>query len=204
MRELNRLHQPTWWTPIKWTSSVLCLFSNNKKNSYWSYNPDWFFQISTIHLISRSLVYYLTLHKHTFQVYNLCIEEDYDTSHFHGRVEKFPFDDNHVPPLHFIKDFCESVHSWISSNPNNIAVVHCMVSCLCIKCSFSIIGVWRALADPMRVVDSLITGKGTWQSTSTQETSIYPVKRILVASNEPWSQIQPPPPTGHTCPWLWT
>ncbi|KAJ8427798.1 hypothetical protein Cgig2_025816 [Carnegiea gigantea] len=65
-------------------------------------------------------------HQGHYKVYNLCVEEDYDTSHFHGRVEKFPFDDNHVPPLYLIKDFCESVHSWISSNPNNVAVVHCM------------------------------------------------------------------------------
>lgn len=63
------------------------------------------------------------------QVYNLCIEEAYDKSHFHGRVERFPFDDNHVPPLPMIKEFCEDVHSWLSNDPRNIAVVHCMVCC---------------------------------------------------------------------------
>lgn len=61
------------------------------------------------------------------QIYNLCIEESYDPSHFHGRVEAYPFDDNHVPPLQMIKTFCESVHSWLSSDPENIAVIHCMV-----------------------------------------------------------------------------
>ncbi|KAG8477290.1 hypothetical protein CXB51_030827 [Gossypium anomalum] len=61
-------------------------------------------------------------------VYNLCIEEDYDPSHFHGRVEKFPFDDNHVPHFEMMKSFCESVHSWLSDDPKNIAVVHCMIT----------------------------------------------------------------------------
>ena len=62
-----------------------------------------------------------------FQIYNLCIEEDYDPSHFHGRVEKVPFDDNHVPTFEMMKVLCESVHSWLSNDPKNIAVIHCMV-----------------------------------------------------------------------------
>lgn len=61
------------------------------------------------------------------QVYNLCIEESYDPVHFHGRVEVFPFDDNHVPPLSLMKLFCESVYAWLSSDPQNVAVIHCMV-----------------------------------------------------------------------------
>lgn len=61
------------------------------------------------------------------QVYNLCIEESYDPAHFHGRVEAYPFDDNHVPPLEMMKQFCESVNTWLSLDPKNIAVVHCMV-----------------------------------------------------------------------------
>ncbi|XP_028109456.1 phosphatidylinositol 3,4,5-trisphosphate 3-phosphatase and protein-tyrosine-phosphatase PTEN1 isoform X3 [Camellia sinensis] len=65
-------------------------------------------------------------HHGHYKVYNLCIEEAYDPLHFHGRVERFPFDDNHVPPLGMIKNFCESVDSWLSSDPKNIAVVHCM------------------------------------------------------------------------------
>ncbi|KAK8268675.1 hypothetical protein V6Z11_D11G081700 [Gossypium hirsutum] len=66
------------------------------------------------------------IHQGHYRVYNLCIEEDYDPSHFHGRVEKFPFDDNHVPHFEMMKSFCESVHSWLSDDPKNIAVVHCM------------------------------------------------------------------------------
>ncbi|XP_065855961.1 phosphatidylinositol 3,4,5-trisphosphate 3-phosphatase and protein-tyrosine-phosphatase PTEN1 [Euphorbia lathyris] len=61
-----------------------------------------------------------------YKVYNLCIEESYDPIHFHGRVETYPFDDNHVPHLDMVKQFCESVHSWLSQDSRNIAVVHCM------------------------------------------------------------------------------
>ncbi|KAJ4707380.1 Phosphatidylinositol 3,4,5-trisphosphate 3-phosphatase and protein-tyrosine-phosphatase [Melia azedarach] len=65
-------------------------------------------------------------HKEHYKVYNLCIEESYDPAHFNDRVERYPFDDNHVPPLQMMKLFCESVHSWLSSDPKNIAVIHCM------------------------------------------------------------------------------
>ncbi|XP_039042747.1 phosphatidylinositol 3,4,5-trisphosphate 3-phosphatase and protein-tyrosine-phosphatase PTEN1-like [Hibiscus syriacus] len=65
-------------------------------------------------------------HQGHYKVYNLCIEEDYDPSNFHGRVERFPFDDNHVPHFEMMMKLCESVHSWLSKDPKNIAVVHCM------------------------------------------------------------------------------
>ncbi|KAK1355315.1 hypothetical protein POM88_048571 [Heracleum sosnowskyi] len=66
-------------------------------------------------------------HEGHYKVFNLCIEQSYDPSHFHGCMERFLFDDNHVPSLRTIKEFCESVDSWLSSNPRNIVVVHCMV-----------------------------------------------------------------------------
>ncbi|XP_030547167.1 phosphatidylinositol 3,4,5-trisphosphate 3-phosphatase and protein-tyrosine-phosphatase PTEN1 [Rhodamnia argentea] len=65
-------------------------------------------------------------HQGHYKIYNLCIEEAYDPLHFYGRVETYPFDDNHVPPLQMVKQFCESVHTWLSRDPKNVAVVHCM------------------------------------------------------------------------------
>ncbi|CAH9067742.1 unnamed protein product [Cuscuta europaea] len=65
-------------------------------------------------------------HSGHYKVYNLCIEQSYDSAHFYGRVQRYPIDDNHVPTLQMIKDFCEDVHSWLSSDPKNIAVIHCM------------------------------------------------------------------------------
>ncbi|GJW28954.1 phosphatidylinositol 3,4,5-trisphosphate 3-phosphatase and protein-tyrosine-phosphatase PTEN1 isoform X2 [Tanacetum coccineum] len=66
-------------------------------------------------------------HKGHYKVCNLCIKEEYDPSHFNNLVERFPFDDNHVPSLQMIKELCESVHSWLSSDPKNTVVIHCMV-----------------------------------------------------------------------------
>lgn len=65
-------------------------------------------------------------HNGHYKIYNLCIEESYDPALFYGRVERYPFDDNHVPQLEMIKAFCESVSSWHSADSKNIAVVHCM------------------------------------------------------------------------------
>ncbi|GAU19820.1 hypothetical protein TSUD_170470 [Trifolium subterraneum] len=65
-------------------------------------------------------------HNEHYKVYNLCIEENYDPEHFYGRVEAYPFDDNHVPSLEMIKAFCESVDAWLAKDPKNIAVIHCM------------------------------------------------------------------------------
>ncbi|KAJ7514636.1 hypothetical protein O6H91_23G053400 [Diphasiastrum complanatum] len=64
-------------------------------------------------------------HKLLHMVYNLCVESTYDPANFHGRVECFPFDDNHVPPLSLIKLFCENLDEWLASDPQNVAVVHC-------------------------------------------------------------------------------
>ncbi|CAI9109778.1 OLC1v1009675C1 [Oldenlandia corymbosa var. corymbosa] len=65
-------------------------------------------------------------HPGQYKVYNLCTEEAYDPAHFHGRLVRCPFDDNHVPPLSMIKELCEDVYSWLSQDPKNVAVIHCM------------------------------------------------------------------------------
>ena len=64
-------------------------------------------------------------HAGHYKVYNICLEESYDSAHFHGCVEVFPIDDHHVPPWSTMNLFCESVHSWLSSDPQNVAVIHC-------------------------------------------------------------------------------
>ena len=64
-------------------------------------------------------------HAGTDKVYNLCSEESYDPTHFHGCMEVFPFDDHHVPPLSMMNLFCESVHSCLTSDPKNVVVIHC-------------------------------------------------------------------------------
>ncbi|EFJ08336.1 hypothetical protein SELMODRAFT_132165, partial [Selaginella moellendorffii] len=64
-------------------------------------------------------------HGSYYKVYNLCVECSYDPGSFHGRVETFPFDDMHVPPLSLIQLFCESVEDWLLQDPRNVAVIHC-------------------------------------------------------------------------------
>ncbi|CAI9277430.1 unnamed protein product [Lactuca saligna] len=65
-------------------------------------------------------------HPRHYKVYNLCTEQTYDPSHFNNLVERFPFDDNHAPSLQMVKEFCESVHTWLSNDPKNIVFIHCM------------------------------------------------------------------------------
>ncbi|CAH1450330.1 unnamed protein product [Lactuca virosa] len=65
-------------------------------------------------------------HPRHYKVYNLCTEQAYDPSLFNNLVERFPFDDNHAPSIQMIKGFCESVHSWLSSDPKNVVFIHCM------------------------------------------------------------------------------
>ncbi|KAI3503278.1 hypothetical protein L1887_31718 [Cichorium endivia] len=60
-----------------------------------------------------------------YKVYNLCIDQDNDSSYFKTPVERYPFDDNHAPSLQMVNEFCESVHSWLSSDRKNVIFIHC-------------------------------------------------------------------------------
>ncbi|GAQ91212.1 Calcium lipid-binding phosphatase [Klebsormidium nitens] len=64
-------------------------------------------------------------HAGHYKVYNLCSERMYPPEKFDNRVEICAFDDHQVPPLTLMKRFCEDVHTWLSGDPRNIAVVHC-------------------------------------------------------------------------------
>eukprot|EP00271_Cylindrocystis_brebissonii_P011766 TRINITY_DN29703_c0_g1_i1.p1 TRINITY_DN29703_c0_g1~~TRINITY_DN29703_c0_g1_i1.p1 ORF type:complete len:474 (+),score=75.12 TRINITY_DN29703_c0_g1_i1:168-1589(+) len=64
-------------------------------------------------------------HPGHYKVYNLCSEAQYSPHFFEGRIEHLPVDDHHTPPLRLVKAFCESVHTWLAEDPENVAVVHC-------------------------------------------------------------------------------
>ena len=38
-------------------------------------------------------------HPECYKIYNLCSEGSYDSSYFHGRVERFEIDDHNVPTV---------------------------------------------------------------------------------------------------------
>lgn len=64
-------------------------------------------------------------HKDHYFIYNLCSERSYDISKFQNRVCTFPFDDHNPPKIEIIRPFCTNVQEWLSSDPRNVAVVHC-------------------------------------------------------------------------------
>ncbi|XP_065838606.1 phosphatidylinositol 3,4,5-trisphosphate 3-phosphatase TPTE2-like isoform X2 [Oscarella lobularis] len=66
-----------------------------------------------------------TKHANHYKVYNLCSEKAYDSSHFHGNVERILIDDHTVPPIKEIVRFCENVQKWMESDPKNVIAIHC-------------------------------------------------------------------------------
>ncbi|XP_062003625.1 phosphatidylinositol 3,4,5-trisphosphate 3-phosphatase and protein-tyrosine-phosphatase PTEN2A-like [Rosa rugosa] len=69
--------------------------------------------------------FFETHHKGHYKVYNLCSERLYDASRFEGKAASFPFDDHNCPPIQLIGSFCQSAHSWLKEDIENVVVVHC-------------------------------------------------------------------------------
>ena len=64
-------------------------------------------------------------HPGTYKVYNLCAEREYETSWFHGRVERIKIDDHQPCDLSIVADFCKSAEEYLSADPRNVIIVHC-------------------------------------------------------------------------------
>ncbi|KAK9948990.1 hypothetical protein M0R45_004541 [Rubus argutus] len=79
--------------------------------------------------------FFETHHKGHYKVYNLCSERLYDASRFEGsfffllsecfKAASFPFDDHNCPPIQLIASFCQSAHSWLKEDIENVVVIHC-------------------------------------------------------------------------------
>lgn len=66
-------------------------------------------------------------HPEQYKTYNFCCEpgRGYDPSVFHGRVERYPFKDHHIPPLEVMADFAQSAKSWLEGGPERVVNMHC-------------------------------------------------------------------------------
>ncbi|CAO1337096.1 unnamed protein product [Diamesa serratosioi] len=67
-----------------------------------------------------------TKHNNNYKIYNLCEEKkyQYDISKFQ-HCASFPFSDHNPPNIELIQDFCNNVHSWLTTDPKNVAAIHC-------------------------------------------------------------------------------
>ena len=65
-------------------------------------------------------------HDSNFLIYNLS-NRGYNSSIFDGHVLDYGFPDHHPPPLHLLFEIIYSIHDWLTKNPLNIAVIHCLV-----------------------------------------------------------------------------
>eukprot|EP00742_Colponemidia_sp_Colp-10_P003294 GILJ01003505.1.p1 GENE.GILJ01003505.1~~GILJ01003505.1.p1 ORF type:complete len:480 (-),score=49.71 GILJ01003505.1:93-1532(-) len=63
-------------------------------------------------------------HDGHYMVYNTS-ERQYDYQKFDFQVHEFPWPDHHSPPLFLLFQICHSIHSWLLSDQQNVAVVHC-------------------------------------------------------------------------------
>uniref|UniRef100_T1KQP5 Phosphatidylinositol-3,4,5-trisphosphate 3-phosphatase n=2 Tax=Tetranychus urticae TaxID=32264 RepID=T1KQP5_TETUR len=60
-----------------------------------------------------------------YKIYNLCSEKGYDTTHFHGRVARYPIDDHNVPTLDQMMKFVEDVKEWLGQDERHVIAAHC-------------------------------------------------------------------------------
>jgi phosphatidylinositol-3,4,5-trisphosphate 3-phosphatase and dual-specificity protein phosphatase PTEN len=67
-----------------------------------------------------------TRHPDAYCLWNLCAERDYDSKHFHGRVNhEYRFYDHNAPEWRMVIPFCVSVDEFLRQNKDNVAAIHC-------------------------------------------------------------------------------
>src|SRR3990167_1437949 len=68
-------------------------------------------------------------HSGHYRIYNLS-KREYDRTKFEegSVIEWCGFPDHHPPPLILLFKIVYSMQEWLESNPDNVAVVHCLVN----------------------------------------------------------------------------
>eukprot|EP00002_Diphylleia_rotans_P037470 TRINITY_DN8368_c0_g1_i1.p1 TRINITY_DN8368_c0_g1~~TRINITY_DN8368_c0_g1_i1.p1 ORF type:complete len:640 (+),score=139.03 TRINITY_DN8368_c0_g1_i1:53-1972(+) len=61
----------------------------------------------------------------SYMVFNLS-DRKYDYSKFNFQVVDCGFWDHHPPPLKMLFEICHRIHIWLSLDPENVAVIHCI------------------------------------------------------------------------------
>ena len=64
-------------------------------------------------------------HDGRYMIWNLS-EEEYDYQLFDSQVQEFKFPGHPAPPLAVMFQIINSMESWLSADPENVAVVHCL------------------------------------------------------------------------------
>uniref|UniRef100_A0A3Q2XVF8 Phosphatase tensin-type domain-containing protein n=1 Tax=Hippocampus comes TaxID=109280 RepID=A0A3Q2XVF8_HIPCM len=65
-------------------------------------------------------------HQDKFLLLNLS-EKRHDITRLIPKVQDFGWPDLHAPPLDRICTVCKAMETWLSADPNNVAVLHCKV-----------------------------------------------------------------------------
>ena len=60
-----------------------------------------------------------------YKIYNLCSEKFYDLTEFPHCSQDFTFDDHNPPPFDLMLAFCKDINTWLTSDAENVAAVHC-------------------------------------------------------------------------------
>lgn len=81
-----------------------------------------------------------------YKIYNLCSEKFYDLTEFPHCSQEFTFDDHNPPPFDLMLAFCKDINTWLTSDAENVAAVHCkagkgrtgvMICCYLVYAGFS-------------------------------------------------------------------
>jgi len=72
--------------------------------------------------ISRFLKQY---HNDHFMIFNLS-QLEYEKDKFDNNIMPMGWPDHHNPPLDLLFSIMKTMHAWLSSDKNNVAVVHCL------------------------------------------------------------------------------